>query len=121
PYMATELQKQRDRLQFGKVQEEVVVMDEMEGAGMMGHAVGRVRATQMNNRAKAKVAKKYEKYMKAPKSAALAGTASLAFTPVQGFELANPQTDDAHKDKRAKTAHNRYFASNTPFLGRRDG
>ncbi|KAJ2799508.1 U4/U6-U5 snRNP complex subunit prp31 [Coemansia guatemalensis] len=115
----TELQKQRDRLQFGKFQDEVVVMDEMEGAGMMGHAAGRVRATQMNNRAKAKVAKKYEKYMKAPKSV-VPGTASLAFTPVQGFELANPQADDTHKNKKAKTAHDRYFASSTPFMGRRE-
>ncbi|KAJ2617221.1 U4/U6-U5 snRNP complex subunit prp31 [Coemansia sp. RSA 1365] len=115
----TELQKQRDRLQFGKFQDEVVVMDEMEGAGMMGHAAGRVRATQMNNRAKAKVAKKYEKYMKTPKSV-VAGTASLAFTPVQGFELANPQAEDTHKNKKVKTAHDRYFASSTPFMGRRE-
>ncbi|KAJ2807326.1 U4/U6-U5 snRNP complex subunit prp31 [Coemansia helicoidea] len=123
PFTATELQRQRDRLQFGTAQEEVVIMDEMEGAGMLGHAVGRVRATQMNNRAKAKVAKKYEKYLKAPRSvAAAAGTASLAFTPAQGFELISPQTEDAHKSKRAKTSHgSSYFASNTPFLGRRDG
>ncbi|KAJ2715466.1 U4/U6-U5 snRNP complex subunit prp31 [Coemansia spiralis] len=122
PYIATELQRQRDRLQFGKAQNEVVVMDEMEGAGMLGHAVGRVRATQMNNRAKAKVAKKYEKYMKPPKSVGpAAGTASLAFTPAQGFELIRPQADDTHASKKAKTSHDRYFASSTPFLGRRDG
>ncbi|KAJ2317349.1 U4/U6-U5 snRNP complex subunit prp31 [Coemansia sp. Cherry 401B] len=119
PYMATELQKQRDRLQFGRFQEEVVVMDEMEGAGMLGQSAGRIRATQLNNRAKAKVAKKYEKYMKAPRSV-VPGTASLAFTPVQGFELANPQSSDAHVNKKAKTTDSRYFASSTPFLGKRD-
>ncbi|KAI9472706.1 U4/U6-U5 snRNP complex subunit prp31 [Coemansia sp. RSA 989] len=64
PFMATELQKQRDRLQFGKFQDEVVVMDELEGVGMLGQAAGRIRATQLNNRAQAKVAKKYKKYMK---------------------------------------------------------
>ncbi|KAJ2583575.1 U4/U6-U5 snRNP complex subunit prp31 [Coemansia sp. RSA 1797] len=118
-YMSTELQKQRDRLQFGTFQEEVVVMDEMEGAGMLGQSAGRIRATQLNNRAKAKVAKKYEKYMKAPKSV-VPGTASLAFTPVQGFELANPQSNSAHVNKKAKTTHSQYFASSTPFLGKRD-
>lgn len=125
PYMVTELQKQRDRLQFGKFQDEVVVMDEMEGMGMMGQSAGRVRATQLNNRAKAKAAKKYEKYMKAPSAAAASsGIASIAFTPVQGFELANPQNgnsgSDVHKSKRTKTAHDKYFASSTPFLGKRD-
>ncbi|KAI8323058.1 hypothetical protein GQ54DRAFT_303620 [Martensiomyces pterosporus] len=40
PYTMTELRKQRDRLQFGKFQEEVVVMDEMEGLGMMAEQQG---------------------------------------------------------------------------------
>ncbi|KAJ2235009.1 U4/U6-U5 snRNP complex subunit prp31 [Coemansia sp. RSA 485] len=118
PYMSSELQKQRDRLQFGKFQEETVVMDEMEGSGMMGHSVGRVRATQMNNRAKAKVAKKYEKYMRAPTAGvATSGLASIAFTPTQGFEIANPQqANDEHRHKKAKTTHDKYFGSSTPFL-----
>ncbi|KAJ2156538.1 U4/U6-U5 snRNP complex subunit prp31 [Coemansia sp. RSA 552] len=120
PYMVTELQKQRDRLQFGKFQDEVVVMDEMAGAGMLGNAAGRVRATQINNRTKAKVAKKYEKYLKPPKPV-VSGTASLAFTPAQGFELANPLANaDAHRDKKTKTSHNQYFSSSTPFAGKRD-
>ncbi|KAI9500129.1 hypothetical protein BX070DRAFT_196430 [Coemansia spiralis] len=119
PYMMTELQKQRDRLQFGTFQDEVVVMDEMEGLGMMGRSVGRVRATQMNNRAKAKVAKKYQKYLKAPSGTTTSGIASLAFTPVQGFELTKPQTDDAHTKKKAKTENDRYFSSSTPFMGKR--
>ncbi|KAJ2886301.1 U4/U6-U5 snRNP complex subunit prp31 [Coemansia asiatica] len=118
PYMSSELQRQRDRLQFGKFQEETVVMDEMEGSGMMGQSVGRVRATQMNNRAKAKVAKKYEKYMRAPTSGVVtSGLASIAFTPTQGFEIANPQqANEEHKHKKAKTTHDRYFGSSTPFL-----
>ncbi|KAJ2332551.1 U4/U6-U5 snRNP complex subunit prp31 [Coemansia sp. RSA 2681] len=120
PYMVTELQKQRDRLQFGKFQDEVVVMDEMQGLGMMGQSVGHVRATQMNNRAKAKVAKKYEKYMKAPTGPAVSGIATIAFTPVQGFELISPQPDDSQRKKRAKVEQDKYFASSTPFLGKRD-
>ncbi|KAJ1670909.1 U4/U6-U5 snRNP complex subunit prp31 [Coemansia sp. RSA 25] len=118
--MVTELQKQRDRLQFGKFQDEVVVMDEMQGLGMMGQSVGHVRATQMNNRTKAKVAKKYEKYMKAPTGPAVSGIATIAFTPVQGFELISPQPDDSHRRKRAKVEQDKYFASSTPFLGKRD-
>ncbi|KAJ1845863.1 U4/U6-U5 snRNP complex subunit prp31 [Coemansia sp. RSA 2703] len=117
-FMPSELQKQRDRLQFGKFQEEVVVMDEMEGSGMLGHSMGRVRATQMSNNKKPKVAKKYEKYMRAPTSGAVtSGLASIAFTPTQGFEIANPQSNsDEHKNKKAKTMHDRYFGSSTPFL-----
>ncbi|KAJ1998528.1 U4/U6-U5 snRNP complex subunit prp31 [Coemansia thaxteri] len=120
PYMSTELQKQRDRLQFGKFQDEVVVMDEMQGLGMIGHSAGHVRATQQNNRAKAKVAKKYEKYMKAPTAPAISGIATIAFTPVQGFELISPQPNDAHRKKRAKLEQDRYFSSSTPFLGKKD-
>ncbi|KAJ2402709.1 U4/U6-U5 snRNP complex subunit prp31 [Coemansia sp. RSA 2559] len=119
PFVQTELQKQRDRLQFGTFQDESIIMDEMEGAGMMGHSVGRVRATQMNNRAKAKVAKKYEKYLKAPAAAASSGIASIAFTPVQGFELANPSPAvDTHIHKKARVASDKYFASSTPFMKR---
>ncbi|KAJ2892293.1 U4/U6-U5 snRNP complex subunit prp31 [Coemansia aciculifera] len=120
PYMVTELQKQRDRLQFGTFQDEVIVMDEMQGLGMLGQSVGHVRATQMNNRAKAKVAKKYEKYMKPPAAHAASGIATIAFTPVQGFELISPQPDDSHRKKRAKVEQDKYFASSTPFLGKRD-
>ncbi|KAJ2665301.1 U4/U6-U5 snRNP complex subunit prp31 [Coemansia sp. RSA 1200] len=123
PFVMTELQKQRDRLQFGSFQDETIIMDEMEGAGMMGQTVGRVRATQMNNRAKAKVAKKYEKYLKTPSSAASAapaGIASIAFTPVQGFELANPTSGgDTHLHKKPRTASDKYFASSTPFMKRK--
>ncbi|KAJ1796165.1 U4/U6-U5 snRNP complex subunit prp31, partial [Coemansia sp. RSA 2399] len=119
PFVQTELQKQRDRLQFGTFQDESIVMDEMEGAGMMGHSVGRVRATQMNNRAKAKVAKKYEKYLKAPSAAASSGIASIAFTPIQGFELANPTSAvDTQAHKKARVANDKYFASSTPFMRR---
>ncbi|KAJ2092918.1 U4/U6-U5 snRNP complex subunit prp31 [Coemansia sp. RSA 986] len=122
PFVMTELQKQRDRLQFGTFQNESIIMDEMEGAGMMGHSVGRVRATQMNNRAKAKVAKKYEKYLKAPSAVASSGIASIAFTPVQGFELANPTAGNAydHTHKKARTASDKYFASSTPFMKKHD-
>ncbi|KAJ2558258.1 U4/U6-U5 snRNP complex subunit prp31 [Coemansia sp. RSA 1933] len=120
PFVMTELQKQRDRLQFGTFQDEAIIMDEMEGAGMMGHSVGRVRATQMNNRAKAKVAKKYEKYLKAPSAAAASGIASIAFTPVQGFELANPAPASTHANKKARVANDKYFASSTPFMKKHD-
>ncbi|KAJ1963768.1 U4/U6-U5 snRNP complex subunit prp31 [Dipsacomyces acuminosporus] len=119
PYTMTELRKQRDRLQFGKFQEEAVVMDEMEGLGMMGQTVGRVRATQAN-KAKAKVAKKYQRYLQEPSSSSNpSGIASLAFTPVQGFELADPQAA-VHQRKKAKLGADKYFASSTPFMGKRE-
>ncbi|KAJ1949738.1 U4/U6-U5 snRNP complex subunit prp31 [Linderina pennispora] len=120
PFQMSELRKQRDRLQFGTPQEEVVVMDEMEGLGMMNKMVGQVRGTQMNNKAKARVAKKYEKYMKAPSGAGTSGIASLAFTPVQGFELANPQAAVEHRQKRQRLASDKYFASSTPFMGKKE-
>ncbi|KAJ2719783.1 U4/U6-U5 snRNP complex subunit prp31 [Coemansia sp. Benny D115] len=120
-YESSELQKQRDRLQFGTMQEEVVIMDEMEGAGMLGRTVGRVRATQASNKVKSRVAKKYEKYMRPQNTAAsglaTSGLASIAFTPTQGFEIASPQVnpEEAHARKRAKTAHDKYFGSATPY------
>ncbi|KAJ1945901.1 U4/U6-U5 snRNP complex subunit prp31 [Linderina macrospora] len=120
PFQMSELRKQRDRLQFGTAQEEVVVMDEMEGLGMMNKMAGQVRATQMNNKAKAKVAKKYDRYMKAPAGAATSGIASLAFTQAQGFELANPQAAAEHRQKRQRLGSDKYFASSTPFMGRKE-
>ena len=55
-YAITELQKQQNRMGFNVAEEEVLVLDETEGLGMINQSLGtgRVRATTADNRTKCK-------------------------------------------------------------------
>lgn len=56
----TDLRKAQNRMAFGKEEMEVGIGDETEGLGMIGSAAsdGKVRATQIDQRTKAKLSKK---------------------------------------------------------------
>ena len=56
----TDLRRAQNRMAFGKEEAEVGVGDETEGLGMIGSAAtdGKVRATQIDQRTKAKLSKK---------------------------------------------------------------
>lgn len=88
---ATEMMKQANRMQFGKVEEEYIDGDEMFGLGMLGKdGHGKLKVMQ----AASKIKKKELAMQKAAKKGAggmLSGTAStLAFSHAQGIELENP-------------------------------
>ena len=81
--------------------------------GMVGQAgSGRLRITKKEKTA----AKKMKKAVNAGSSGATAGFASsLAFTPVQGFELPNPNA------AKAKAANDTYFSATGTFTQIRPG
>ncbi|KAJ1916459.1 U4/U6-U5 snRNP complex subunit prp31 [Mycoemilia scoparia] len=113
----TELMKLKNRVQFGVEQSEHLDMDETEGMGMIHNQKGRIRAIKNDSSKKIALSKKYQKILG---RTAASGTqtsglsTSLAFTPVQGFELTNPQSL-AERQQRVKEANERYFGSATPF------
>ncbi|KAL1804426.1 hypothetical protein DCAR_0936076 [Daucus carota subsp. sativus] len=90
-YAVTDMRKLANRMQFG-IPEESSLGDGLgEGYGMLGQAgSGKLRVSVGQNKLAAKVAKKFKE--RSFGSGATSGlTSSLAFTPVQGIELSNPQ------------------------------
>ncbi|PNY13105.1 U4/U6 small nuclear ribonucleoprotein Prp31-like, partial [Trifolium pratense] len=91
-YAITDIRKLANRMQFG-VPEESSLGDALgEGYGMLGQAgSGKLHVSAGQSKLGAKVAKKF-KHKNYGSSGATSGlTSSLAFTPVQGIELTNPQ------------------------------
>ncbi|KAF4354052.1 hypothetical protein F8388_002452 [Cannabis sativa] len=88
----TDMRKLANRMQFG-IPEESSLGDGLgEGYGMLGQAgSGKLRVSIGQNKLAAKVAKKFKEKQYGSSGATSGLTSSLAFTPVQGIELANPQ------------------------------
>ncbi|CAO1635118.1 unnamed protein product [Sympodiomycopsis kandeliae] len=135
-YGASELRKAANRVEFGKAEEEVGAFDETVGLGMAGSSSsnGRIRAAAGESRTKAKMSKKNQNRLEALKRASNArpnldtmmadsdpastyGTASsassgtqtsLAFTPVQGIELADPSAAAA-RQRKIDEANDKWF------------
>ncbi|PON74631.1 U4/U6 small nuclear ribonucleoprotein Prp [Trema orientale] len=95
-YAVTDLRKLANRVQFG-VPEETSLGDRIgEGYGMLGQAgggSGKLRVSVGQNKLAAKVASKFKgrQYGRSSGTATSGLASSLAFTAVQGIELANPQ------------------------------
>ncbi|KAL3654078.1 U4/U6-U5 snRNP complex subunit prp31 [Castilleja foliolosa] len=92
-YAITDMRKLANRMQFG-IPEESSLGDGLgEGYGMLGQAGnGKLRVSVGQSRLAAKVAKNKFKGKSYGTGGTTSGlTSSLAFTPVQGIELSNPQ------------------------------
>ncbi|XP_050365612.1 U4/U6 small nuclear ribonucleoprotein Prp31 homolog isoform X1 [Argentina anserina] len=93
-YAITDMRKLANRMQFG-IPEESSLGDGLgEGYGMLGQAgSGKLRVSMGQSKLAAKVAKKFKvnNYGSGGGGATSGLTSSLAFTPVQGIELSNPQ------------------------------
>ncbi|KAI8052517.1 u4/U6 small nuclear ribonucleoprotein Prp31 [Syncephalis plumigaleata] len=115
-YEMTELRRQQNRVHFSGVEDESYTMDETKGLGMMTKQIGRIRAAAAETRNKATVSNAMQRRLKAygsGSSGATSGLASsLAFTPVQGIELENPE---ARAQKMAQLT-SRYFDAAQGFL-----
>ncbi|KAJ1550301.1 U4/U6-U5 snRNP complex subunit prp31, partial [Nowakowskiella sp. JEL0078] len=108
-YAITELSKQQNRMSFGVAEDEVGSMDETTGLGLIGNQTGKIRSTVTDSRTKLGVSKnlaKRQKMISGHSTNPSGLSSSLAFTPVQGIELENPE---AAKQK-IKDANNRYFS-----------
>ncbi|EPS69875.1 hypothetical protein M569_04885, partial [Genlisea aurea] len=93
-YAITDMQKLANRMLFG-VPEDSSLGDGLgEGYGMLGQAgSGKLRVTARQSKLGVKVAKKFKEKQFGSSGATSGLTSSLAFTPVQGIELSNPQAN----------------------------
>ncbi|KAG0306468.1 U4/U6 small nuclear ribonucleoprotein Prp31 [Dissophora globulifera] len=118
-YAVSEMQKLKNRVEFGVEEQEVMGYGTTEGLGMLGQnhsgaGAGRIRAAQENNRNRGKISNRNAARLAQygansnANGLATAGTASsIAFTPVQGIELVDPTAAAA----KVKAANERYFGS----------
>lgn len=133
----TEIRKAQNRMAFGKEEKEVGYGDSTKGMGMIGATdTGRLRAQQIDPKTRAKLSKKQgagwgtDTTLGAASSlksfgaggtvtslraqglrtggVGLAGTSSIAFTPVQGLELVDPKAREEMNRKR-KADEDRWF------------
>ncbi|XP_072970539.1 U4/U6 small nuclear ribonucleoprotein Prp31 homolog [Typha angustifolia] len=112
-YAITDMRKLANRMQFG-VPEESSLGDGLgEGYGMLGQAgSGKLRVSVAQNKLAAKVAKKFKEKNYGSSGATSGLTSSLAFTPVQGIELTNPQ---AHGNLLGSGTQSTYFSETGTF------
>lgn len=112
-YAITDMRKLANRMQFG-VPEESSLGDGLgEGYGMLGQAgSGKLRVSIGQSKLAAKVAKKFKEKSYGSSGATSGLTSSLAFTPVQGIELTNPQ---AHAHQLGSGTQSTYFSETGTF------
>ncbi|KAJ3191803.1 hypothetical protein HK101_007402 [Irineochytrium annulatum] len=113
----TEAWKAQNRMKFGEAEEEVISGDTVLGLGLLGKETGKVRIQADANK-KLNVAKKHR--MIGGSSGSTSGlSSSLAFTPIQGIELENPEAAAAKKealDMSSKYFGNLFFNKKPPVL-----
>ena len=111
-YAMTDARKLQNRMVFGKVMD-----DDLEGKdmGMLGmkSGNGRVRGGGQNSKTLQKAIKKQQKRNASSSGATSGLSSSLAFTPVQGLELENP---NARAFKQSKSS--KYFSSTSVSVQR---
>ncbi|XP_010510964.1 PREDICTED: U4/U6 small nuclear ribonucleoprotein Prp31 isoform X3 [Camelina sativa] len=93
-YAVTDMRKMANRMRFGTPEESSLGAGLGEGYGMLGQAgSNRLRVSSVPSKLKlnAKVAKKLKERQYTGGATTSGLTSSLAFTPVQGIELCNPQ------------------------------
>ncbi|CAI0386051.1 unnamed protein product [Linum tenue] len=123
-YAVTDMRKLANRMQFG-IPEESSLGDGLgEGYGMLGQAgSGKLRVAAGQSKLAAKVAKnsltlyhnlgfRFKERQFGSGGATSGLTSSLAFTPVQGIELSNPQ---AHAHQLGSGIQSTYFSETGTF------
>ncbi|KAG1667248.1 U4/U6 small nuclear ribonucleoprotein Prp31 [Nymphon striatum] len=133
-YSMTELRKQQNRMNFAEIEEDAYQDDLGFSTGQIGKSkTGRIRAPQIDEKTKVKISKTLqsasiiELFFTSQKNLQkhqvyggsttvkrhVAGTASsVAFTPLQGLEIVNPQA----AEKRTNEASGKYFSNTSQFL-----
>lgn len=112
-YALTDMRKLANRMKFG-VPEESSLGDGLgEGYGMLGQAgSGKLRVSIGQSKLAAKVAKKFKEKSYGSSGGTSGLSSSLAFTPVQGIELSNPQ---AHANAFGSGTQSTYFSETGTF------
>ncbi|KAK7290223.1 hypothetical protein RIF29_04491 [Crotalaria pallida] len=112
-FAITDTRKLANRMQFG-IPEESSLGDGLgKGYGMLGQAgSGKLRVSAGQSKLAAKVAKKFKEKRYGSSGATSGLTSSLAFTPVQGIELSNPQ---AYAHQLGSGTQSTYFSETGTF------
>lgn len=114
----TELRQLSNRVKFGEQEAETDAFGgETRGLGMIGKESGKLRASAIDSKSRAKMSKqnKIRTQLLGGPSRATSGTAtsgtasSLSITPFQGIELANPN-QTAENERKLKAANDKWFA-----------
>ncbi|TIB14477.1 hypothetical protein E3P92_01910, partial [Wallemia ichthyophaga] len=117
-YGMTELRQLSNRVKFGEQEQETDAFGgETRGLGMLGKESGKLRASAIDSKSRAKMSKQNKIRTqllggpsKATSGTATSGTASsLSITPFQGIELANPN-QNAENERKLKAANDKWFA-----------
>lgn len=117
----TELRKQHNRMNFGEIEDDAYQDDLGFTTGQIGKsAMGRIRTPQVDEKTKVRISKTLQKNLQRQQvyggsttvKKHVSGTASsVAFTPLQGLEIVNPQAAES----RANESSGKYFSSTTGF------
>ncbi|XP_022711832.1 U4/U6 small nuclear ribonucleoprotein Prp31-like isoform X3 [Varroa jacobsoni] len=121
-YAITELRKQQNRMTFGEIEEDAYQDDLGFSAGQAGKkgVAGRIRTAQVDEKTKVRISKTLHKNLQRQQVYGgattvrrhVSGTASsVAFTPLQGLEIVNPNAAESTKSQDGK-----YFSNNAGFL-----
>ncbi|KAI9091283.1 hypothetical protein DFS34DRAFT_635584 [Phlyctochytrium arcticum] len=106
----TELAKAANRMTFGVAEDEVgFTTGSTKGLGLIGAQSGKIRATQADPRVKVGLARKHKLSWGGSSGATSGLSSSVAFTPVKGIELENPEA----AAQRVKDVNDRYFSNAT--------
>lgn len=121
-YAITELRKQANRMNFGEIEEDAYQDDLGFSTGQIGKSgTGRIRAPQIDEKTKVRISKTLQKNLQKQQvwggstsvRRQISGTASsVAFTPLQGLEIVNPQA----AEKKANESAAKYFSNTSGFV-----
>ena len=119
----TELRKQANRMNFGELNEDIIQTDMGYDRGNIGKGGigGGIRMAQIDERTKVRVSQTLKKNLQKQQAwggastvkKQVSGTASsVAFTPLQGLEIVNPQA----AEKKVDEANAKYFSTSASFI-----
>lgn len=117
----TDMRKAARRMNFGEIEEDAYQEDLGFSLGNLGKKnSGRLRGPVVDSKTKARISKTLQQKLTKQQQwggsttvrKQIAGTASVAFTPMQGLEIVNPQA----ADKKAHAANEKYFSSTAGFM-----
>ncbi len=124
-FAVTELRKQANRMNFGELEEDLYQSDLGYSRGVIGKSgvgSGSLRMAQVDERTKVRISQTLKRNMQKQQATwggttsikkHVSGTASsVAFTPLQGLEIVNPNAAES----RAEEANAKYFSSSAAFM-----
>ncbi|XP_001625346.2 U4/U6 small nuclear ribonucleoprotein Prp31 [Nematostella vectensis] len=125
-FAVTEMRRQANKVEFGKIGEDVYQTDLGFSVGTLGRKenTGRVRTPAVDKKTQVSISKRLQRSLQQSQGyggqstvrsarSTVSGTASsVAFTPLQGLEIVNPQA----AEKKVADANAKYFSSTAGFL-----